>query len=311
MTGGSRRSPSVGGVRIGTEVAAALVDRRPVVALESTVFSGLGLPAPSGHEALLRCTAAVRAAGAVPAMTAVLDGAPWVGVEDRDVERIHGATAKVAERDLGVAIAQRWPAGVTTVSATLRLAARAGIRVFATGGIGGVHRDVDRTGDISADLGALRAHPVVTVCAGAKAFLDLARTLEHLETIGVPVLVLGSDELPAFTTRSSGVPAPRRVESIAEAAAVVTAARSVGYDGGLVIAVPVPADDEVPRSVLDDAIARATADAAAAGISGPAVTPYVLARIAEATEGRSVPANVALVEQNARVAGELAVLLAS
>ena len=294
-------------MRIAEEVAEALDEGRPVVALESTIFSGLGLPDPAGRECLTRCEAAVRAAGAVPALTAVLDGEPCLGVVD---ERLFSATAKVAERDLPVAVGQRWPVGVTTVSASLRLAARAGIRVFATGGIGGVHRDAHLTGDVSADLLAIRTHEVVTVCAGAKAFLDLAQTLEHLETWGVPVLVLGADDFPAFTTRSSGLPAPRRIESVAEAAAITVAARSeVDHRGGLLLAVPVPAADEVPKAVLDAAIERAHAAAAAAGVTGPAVTPFVLAAIADATDGRSVPANLALAEQNAGVAGELASLL--
>lgn len=293
-------------MRIAEEVTDALSQGRPVVALESTIFSGLGLPDPAGRQCLARCEAAVRAAGAVPAVTAVLDGEACVGVAD---ERLFSATAKVAERDLAVAVGQRWPVGVTTVSASLRLAARAGIRVFATGGIGGVHRDSHLTGDVSADLLAIRSHPVVTVCAGAKAFLDLPQTLEHLETWGVPVLVLGADDFPAFTTRSSGLPAPRRVDSVAEVAAITVAARDLGHDGGLLLAVPVPAADEVPKAVLDAAIEQAHASAAAAGVSGPAVTPFVLSAIADATDGRSVPANLALAEQNAGVAGELASLL--
>ena len=294
-------------MRIAEEVADALADGRPVVALESTIFSGLGLPDPAGRDCLARCDAAVRAAGAVPAMTSVLDGEACLGVVD---DRIFSATAKVAERDLPVAVGLRWPVGVTTVSASLRLAALAGIRVFATGGIGGVHRDAHLNGDVSADLPAIRAHPVVTVSAGAKAFLDLGQTLEHLETAGVPVLVLGADDFPAFTTRSSGLPSPRRIDSVAEAAAVVGAARRLGYDGGVLVAVPVPAADEVPRAVLDAAIDDAHRRAAAAGVAGPAVTPFVLGAIADATEGRSVPANLALAEQNARVAGALAALLA-
>ena len=291
-------------------MADALAAGRPVVALETTIFSGLGLPDPAGREALERCLAAVRDGGAVPALTAVLDGDAVVGVtEPADLERVFACTAKVAARDLPVAIGQGWDAGVTTVSASLALAARVGIGVFATGGIGGVHRDVEVSGDVSADLGAIRSFPVVTVCAGAKAFLDLGRTLEALETAGVPVMVLGADDFPAFTTRSSGLPAPRRVESVTETAAVVRAARSVGYDGGVLLAVPVAEADEVPRSVLDAAIERAIAGAAAAGVTGPAVTPHVLDAIAEATQGRSVPANLALAEQNASVAARLAVEL--
>jgi pseudouridine-5'-phosphate glycosidase len=295
-------------VRITPEVDAAIALGR-VVALESTIFSRLGLPDPAGRQALARCAAAIRAEGSVPAVTAVLDGEARVGLDDAELDRIHAADAKVAARDLPVAIGRRWPVGVTTVSASLQLAAAAGIRVFATGGIGGVHRDVERTGDISADLGAIREHPVVTVCAGAKVFLDLPRTLEHLETIGVPVVVLGSDEFPAFTTRSSGCAAPRRVDDVAEVAAIVRAARSVGYGGGVLVAVPVHAADEVPRAELDAAVARANAEAEAAGITGAAVTPFVLDRIAAATDGRSIPANLALAEQNAAVAARIAVAL--
>jgi pseudouridylate synthase len=300
----------VSAVRVSPAVAEAIQAGRPVVALESTVFSQLGLPAPSGEEALHRCLAAVRAGGAEPAVTAVLDGVARVGLEEHEHERILGCDRKVAERDLPVAVGAGWACGVTTVSASLRLAAHAGIAVFATGGIGGVHRDVERSGDVSADLGAIAAHPVVTVSAGAKVFLDLPRTLEHLETIGVPVLSLAFDEFPAFTTRSSGLPAPRRVETVAEAASITTASRALGYSGGLLLAVPVPEADEVPRDVLDRAIAAAHAAAQAAGVSGPGVTPYVLGQIAQATDGASVPANLSLAENNARVAGELAALLA-
>jgi pseudouridine-5'-phosphate glycosidase len=281
----------------------------PRVALETTIFSRLGLPDPAGREALTRCIAAIEANGARPALTAVLDGRPVVGVEADDWERIFAAEAKVAARDLPVAVGQRWPVGVTTVSASLQLAARAGIEVFATGGIGGVHRDVATSGDVSADLLSIRTHPLVTVCAGAKAFLDIARTLELLETEGVPVLTLGADEFPAFTTRSSGLPTPRRVDDIDELAAIVHAARDVGYDGGILVAVPIRAEDEVPRDELDAAIAAANAEATAAGITGPKVTPFVLDRIATITEGRSVPANLALAEQNAAVAAQLAVAL--
>lgn len=295
-------------MRVAEEVADALADGCPVVALESTIFSGLGLPDPAGRECLARCDGAVRAAGAVPAITSVLDGEPAIGVVD---ERVFSCTAKVAERDLMVAVGQRWPVGVTTVSASLRLAASTGIAVFATGGIGGVHRDSHVTGDVSADLLAISAHGVLTVCAGAKAFLDLPRTLEHLETSGVPVLVLGADEFPAFTTRSSGLPSPRRIERVAEAAAIFRARDDIGYGGGVLVAVPVPAADEVPKAELDAAIDRASAAAAAAGVSGAALTPFVLAAIADATEGRSVPANLALAEQNASVAGQIAVLLAA
>jgi pseudouridine-5'-phosphate glycosidase len=241
----------------------------------------------------------------------VLDGEPVVGVDEGQWDRVFGCTAKVAARDLPVAVGQRWPCGVTTVSAALQLAARTGIEVFATGGIGGVHRDVDTTGDVSADLFAIRTQPVVTVCAGAKAFLDIPRTLEQLETWGVPVLVLGADEFPAFTTRSSGCAAPHRVDGIDEVVSIVRAARDLDHRGGILVAVPISEADEVPKADLDRAIAHAIGRAADEGVSGPAVTPYVLDAIATATDGRSVPANLALAEQNAAVAAQLAVALAS
>lgn len=297
-------------VRTSPAVADALDAGRPVVALESTIFSRLGLPGPDGARALERCLTAVRVAGAEPAVTAVLDGVARIGLEDAEHERILDCDRKVAERDLPVAVGAGWACGVTTVSASLRLAALAGIAVFATGGIGGVHREAAHTGDVSADLGAIAAHPLVTVSAGAKVFLDLPRTLEHLETLGVPVVSLAFDEFPAFTTRSVGLPSPRRLETVEEMAAVVRAGRGLGYAGGFLLAVPVPEADALPRELIDAATSSAHAEAASIGVTGAAVTPFVLGRIAEATGGRSVAANLSLAENNARVAGELAVLLA-
>jgi pseudouridylate synthase len=290
-------------------VAQALADGRGVVALESTIFSELGLPSPANQEALARCVRVVEAGGAVPAITAVLDGRARVGLDPSEHERITGPARKAAERDLAVALAQRWDFGATTVSASVALAAAAGISVFATGGIGGVHRGAETTGDVSADLDAIAQHPVVTVCAGAKAFLDLARTLEHLEMAGVPVLGWRHDWFPAFYTRSSGLPVPHRVESATEVAAVL-AHRSRAATGVL-LTVPIPEADELDRAALDEAMERAMADAAEQGVTGPAVTPFVLARIAEVTSGRSVPANLALAEHNAAVAAEIAVAIAS
>jgi pseudouridylate synthase len=290
-------------------VAQALADGRGVVALESTIFSELGLPSPANQETLARCVRVVEAGGAVPAITAVLDGRARVGLDPSEHERITGPARKAAERDLAVALAQRWDFGATTVSASVALAAAAGISVFATGGIGGVHRGAETTGDVSADLDAIAQHPVVTVCAGAKAFLDLARTLEHLEMAGVPVLGWRHDWFPAFYTRSSGLPVPHRVESAAEVAAVL-AHRSRAATGVL-LTVPIPEADELDRAALDEAMERAMADAAERGVTGPAVTPFVLARIAEATSGQSVPANLALAEHNAAVAAEVAVAIAS
>jgi pseudouridylate synthase len=289
---------------VSAEVADALARGRPVVALESTIFSHLGLPTPANAEALDRCLAAVRLGGAVPAVTAVLDGTARVGLDENEHDRILGPARKAAERDVAVAIAQGWEVGATTVSASLALAAAAGVKVFATGGIGGVHRGAELTGDVSADLDAIAHHPVVTVCAGAKAFLDLARTLEHLETAGVPVLGWRHDWFPAFYTRSSGLRVPHRVESAAEVAAVLVARSRA--DVGVLVAVPIPVADELDRVELDGVLAQALADAQSAGIIGAAVTPFVLGRVGEATAGRSVPANLSLAENNARVAAEVA-----
>ena len=293
--------------RLSDEVAAAVAAGDPVVALESTIFSHLGLPSPANCEALDRCIASIRGAGAIPAVTAVLDGIARVGIAADEHDRILGPARKAAERDLPVAVAQRWPFGATTVSGALALAAAAGIAVFATGGIGGVHRGAELTGDISADLDAIAHHPVVTVSAGAKAFLDLGRTLEHLETAGVPVLGWRHDWFPAFYTRSSGLPVPHRVESAGEVAAVL--ANRSRSTAGVLLTVPIPEADELDAGELDAVLAAALADADAAGISGAAITPFVLGRIAEATDGRSVPANLALAEHNAAIAAEVAIAI--
>ena len=290
------------------EVAAAVAASRPVVALESTIFSHLGLPSPFNREALERCTAAVRGGGAVPAVTAVLDGVVRLGLSDDEHERILGPARKAAERDIAVAVGQRWDVGATTVSASLAIAAAAGVHVFATGGIGGVHRGSEVTGDISADLDAIASHPVITVSAGAKAFLDLPRTLEFLESAGAPVLGWQHDWFPAFYTRSSGLPVPHRVEAADEVARIF-AARSRPASGVL-LTVPIPLADELDPTELDQVLTDALADCDRAGIVGAAVTPFVLGRIGEATEGRSVPANLALAENNASVAAEVAVAIA-
>jgi pseudouridylate synthase len=286
------------------EVATALAEAAPVVALESTIFSNLGLPSPANREALDRCAAAIREGGAIPAVTAVLDGI----LRDDEIERILGPARKMAERDIPVAIAQRWPFGASTVSASVAIAAAAGVSVFATGGIGGVHRGAEYTGDISADLDALAHHHVVTVCAGAKAFLDLARSLEYLETVGVPVLAWHHDWFPAFYTRSSGLPAPHRVESAAEVARVHASATRPS--SGVLLAVPIPEDDELDPEELAAVLDQALADCDTSGITGAAITPFVLGRIADATDGRSIPANLALAENNARVAALVAVAIA-
>jgi pseudouridine-5'-phosphate glycosidase len=290
------------------EVATAVAEGTPVVALESTIFSTLGLPPPHNAEALVRCTESIRAAGVTPAVIAVLDGVWRVGLNPEGEKRILDGDRKVAERDLAVAAAQEWSVGVTTVSATVALAELAGISVFATGGIGGVHRGAEVTGDISADLDALANHAVVTVCAGAKAFLDLARTLEYLETSGVPVLGWRHDDFPAFYVRSSGLPVPHRVETAEEVARVLEARARPRT--GVLLTVPIPEGDELDAADLAAGMDAALASAEEAAVTGAAVTPYVLARLEAETDGASVPANLALAEQNARVASEVAVALA-
>lgn len=293
------------GIRLTAEVADALSSGQAVVGMESTIYSSLGLPAPHNLEALNRCEAAIRTGGAVPAVTAVLDGVCCVGLEPSEIERVLGVDNKVSARDLPVVVARRAD-GVTTVAASVTLCARAGVSVFATGGMGGVHRGAELSGDISADLGALRAEPVLTVTAGAKAFLDLARTLEHLDTLGVPVLGFQTDQFPAFYSRESGVAVPHRVDSPEEAAAIYLAGGAIGYTGGFVVANPIPADAEIPADQINPVIDAALEAAGRAGAVGAAVTPFVLAAIAEATEGRSIPANLALAESNAAVAAQIA-----
>ncbi|SCX58141.1 pseudouridine-5'-phosphate glycosidase [Klenkia marina] len=292
------------GLVVADEVATALAEGTPVVAMESTIFSNLGLPAPGNREAFDRCEAAVRGAGAVPAVTAVLDGRPRVGLSAADVDRVLTGSSKVAERDVPVAIAQRWAEGMTTVSASVALAHAAGVEVFATGGIGGVHRGVELSGDVSADLDALASHPVVTVCAGAKAFLDLPRTLEHLEAIGVPVLGWQHDWFPAFYSRSVGLAVPHRVEDAATVAGVLR--NRLRPDNGVLLAVPIPESAEIPAEEIEAKMLRALAAADEAGVRGPKVTPFVLARIEAETDGESIPANLALAENNAAIAAQVA-----
>jgi len=296
-------------IRIHAEVAQAVAENRPVVALESTIFSHLGLPSPANLEALNRCVAAIRLHGAVPAITVVLDGVARVGVDQNEWPLVCGPARKVGERELGTALAQRWKVGATTVSSSLLLAARAGITVFSTGGIGGVHRGAEITGDISSDLAALAQHPVVTVCAGAKSFLDLPRTLEYLETLSVPVIGLGCDFFPEFTVRQGSLPIPARVDSVQQLADIVRANQSLGRTGGLLACVPVPEKDALKKNEIDQITAAALQNAAELGVVGSAVTPHVLKYIAEATSEGSVRANLALAENNASIAAQLASVL--
>ncbi|HEY5629179.1 MAG TPA: pseudouridine-5'-phosphate glycosidase [Candidatus Limnocylindrales bacterium] len=301
---------------IAPEVADALRDARPVVALESTLISH-GLPYPQNVEVATASEQAIRAAGAVPATVAMRGGRLLVGLAQADLESLAtapaGSVRKVSRHSLAEgAAAGGWSA--TTVSATMIAARAAGIRVFSTGGIGGVHRGAldgaNPSFDISADLGELARTPVAVVCAGPKAILDVPRTLEYLETAGVPVLVLGQDEMPFFWARRSGIPAPMSVADVASAARVVEAQAALGLDAGIVLCNPVPAADALDDAFVREIVSRAIADAEAAGIHGPATTPWLLARVAEITGGASVKANIALIVDNARVGGLLAVELA-
>ena len=296
-------------LHIALEVADALRGGRPVVALESTLISH-GLPYPANVETALAMEAAVREGGAVPATIAVLGGKITVGLSRAEIERLANAPAgsvrKCSRRDLPIAVA-RGEDGATTVAGTMIVAHMAGIAVFATGGIGGVHRGAPF--DVSADLLELGRTPVAVVCSGAKSILDLPLTLEVLETQGVPVIGLGTDTLPAFYSRSSGLPVDVRVESPAEAAKIVAAAQRLAAQHGLLIAVPVPANDELPADKVEAAIQQATNEAAAKGVTGKRVTPFVLGRVAELTGGESRRANVALLVNNARTAAQIAVAL--
>jgi pseudouridylate synthase len=290
-------------------VAQALAEGRAVVALESTIFSTLGLPVPANAEALKACKQAILDHGATPAVTAILDGRARVGLSADEEKRVLQGTRKVAERDLSVAQAQGWDVGVTTVSASVALSHAAGISVFSTGGIGGVHRGSELSGDVSADLDAIANHPVITVCAGAKAFLDLPRTLEYLETIGVPVLGWEHDWFPAFYTRSSGLPVAHRVDD--ERVVCDVLRFRTRPTTGVLLTVPIPVDDEIPASRINAVLTAALESSARAGVTGAAVTPYVLERIEKETGGESIPANLALARNNAGIAARVAAALAS
>jgi pseudouridine-5'-phosphate glycosidase len=299
-------------LQIVPEVAEALARGAPVVALESTLISH-GLPYPHNLEIAQQLEAEVRAAGAIPATIGVLAGRPVVGLDAAALEHFahSNSVLKLSRRDLAPAFASQQD-GATTVAATMALAAAAGIAVFATGGIGGVHQGAGRTWDVSADLPELARTPVLVVCAGAKAILDLPATLEHLETLGVPVLGWQTDEFPAFYSRESGLPVPVRVDSPAEVARVwqmQRAAAELCAPGGLLLCVPPPAEVALPYAQVAAAIERALQQAAAAAIRGPAVTPFLLAAVARETHGESIATNTALLRQNARVAASIAAQL--
>ena len=288
------------------EIRAALDAGRPVVALESTIITH-GMPFPQNLKMARDVEEAVRDSGAVPATIALMDGKIHVGLEDADLTRLAQAkdVMKVSRADLAVCLTTR-QTGATTVAATMICAALAGIRVFATGGIGGVHRGVEQTLDVSADLYELAATPVTVVSAGAKAILDLPRTFELLETLGVPVIAVGQDQIPAFWSRDSGLPAPLRLDDPAQIAAAARMRRALGLPGGQLVVNPIPADAEIPLAEIGPVVDRALADAADLGIAAKQVTPYLLDRIFELTEGRSLASNVALVLANARLAAAIA-----
>jgi pseudouridine-5'-phosphate glycosidase len=296
-------------LKISPEVTAALADGWPVVALESTIITH-GMPHPQNLEMARKVEAIVKAGGATPATIAIMDGAIRVGLTDADLRRLAeagAAAAKASRRDVAALLNSRAVAG-TTVATTMQAAELAGIQIFATGGIGGVHRGAELSFDISADLEELSRTPVAVVCAGAKAILDIPKTLEVLETRGVPVIGYGTDEFPAFWTRSSGHPVDQRLDTPEAVAALLDTQFRLGM-GGVLIANPIRVEDTLEPALIAATIEQALADADAAGIAGKATTPFLLKRIFELTGGRSLVSNIALVENNASVAAAIAVAL--
>jgi len=309
-------SPSAtiaGRIALFRDVAAAVKASRPIVALESTLITH-GLPHPQNIEVVLACGDAIRESGCEPATIAIHDGTIHVGLDDRQLLELAtapaGSVLKASRPSLAEAFDRPgWSA--TTVSATMIAAKAAGIDVFATGGIGGVHRGASDSFDISADLDELARTSVAVVCAGPKAILDVAKTLEYLETRGVPVVTIGQEDLPGFYARSSGLRSPSWAPDDAAAARRVRTHLGLGLRGGILVCVPVPEADALPSDVARRAIDEATAGADAAGVRGPELTPWVLARMAVLTDGASIKANTALIVNNARAAGRLAAALAS
>ena len=297
---------------VAPEVSAALQQGKPVVALESTIISH-GMPYPKNVETALLVEQTIRENGAVPATIAVIGGRLKAGLSRDEIEYL-GKTgrgvAKASRRDLPALVA-RGADGATTVATTMIIANMAGIRIFATGGIGGVHRGAETTMDISADLEELAHTPVMVVCAGAKSILDLGLTLEYLETKGVPVIGYGTDELPAFYTRRSGFGVDYRVDSPEELAAFYAAQRGLDYPGGMLVTNPIPEEYAMDKDVIDAAIEQALASAKADGIHGKETTPYLLAKVVELTGGESLERNIQLVLNNAAVAARTAACLAA
>ena len=292
------------------EVQAALANKRPVVALESTLIAH-GLPRLDNLACALNLEHIIRQAGVVPATIGISNGHIKIGLDSDELERFASTDniAKVSRRDLATVLAQGND-GATTVAATMICAALAGIPILATGGIGGVHRGAETSMDISADLYELGRSPVAVVCAGAKSILDLPKTLEVLESLGVPVLGFGSDEFPAFYARSSKLRVDTQVGSATEAAGILAQHRRLGLKNGLVIAVPIPESDAIPHPQLEHWINQALSEARIAGISGKNITPYLLSRLATLSGNHTVQANKALLSHNARIAAEIAMALA-
>ena len=292
---------------ISPEVKATLDEGRPVVALESTIISH-GMPYPKNVETALRVEQTIRDNGAVPATIAVIGGRLKAGLSRGEIEHLGKAgraVAKASRRDLPALVA-RGADGATTVTTTMIIAHMAGIRIFATGGIGGVHRGAETTMDISADLEELAQTPVMVVCAGAKSILDLGLTLEYLETKGVPVIGYGTDELPAFYTRKSGFSVDYRADSPEELAAMFRAQRDLGYRGGMLVTNPIPEQYAMDKEVIDAAIAQALRECGEKGVHGKETTPFLLARVVELTGGESLESNIRLVLNNAALAARTA-----
>ncbi len=298
-------------LEMSAEVAEALAAGKPVVALESTIISH-GMPYPQNVETALEVERIVRENGAVPATVAVIGGKLRAGLTPDEIDylgRRGREVIKASRRDLPVLVARKQD-GATTVAATMIIAALAGISVFSTGGIGGVHRGAETTMDISADLEELAETPVMVVCAGAKSILDLGLTLEYLETKGVPVLGYGTDELPAFYTRQSGFGVDYRVDTPAELAAIFAAQRSMGYPGGMLVTNPIPEEYSMDKARIDEVIEQALAECDERGIHGKETTPFLLARIAEITGNDSLDSNIQLVFNNVALGAQIASALA-
>lgn len=291
---------------VAPEVADALASGRPVVALESTIISH-GMPYPRNVQTAREVEQIIREGGAVPATIAVLHGVPRIGLDDAELDLLGSDehVRKVSIRDLPSVVA-RGEHGATTVASTMRLAALAGIRVFVTGGLGGVHRGAEDSMDVSADLTELSLTDVAVVSAGVKSLLDIGRTLEVLETLGVPVITVGSDDFPSFYSRSSGFGSPLRLDRADEVARTMRAKWALGIAGGLVVANPIPVADEIPEAEIGVLITRAVAEAREKGITGAGITPFLLGRIVELSDGESLRANIALVKNNARLGAMIA-----